>query len=54
MWLAVIAVLTLKFAKTIALAVSIARFMESQMNKVAAMISVPDGYEKWVPILVKW
>ena len=28
--------------------------MESQMNKVAAMISVPDGYEKWVPILVKW
>jgi hypothetical protein len=50
----VIAVLTLKFAKTIALAASIAKFMEKTMNKLTAMISIPEGYEKWAPMLIKW
>lgn len=53
-WLAVIAVLTLKFAKTIALAASIAKFFQTNINKLTSKVSIPKGYEKWVPILVRW
>ena len=53
-WLAVIAVLTLKFAKTIALAASIAKFFQKHINSLTTKVSIPAGYEKWVPILVRW
>eukprot|EP00804_Cyclotella_cryptica_P018339 CCRYP_015459-RA/>CCRYP_015459-RA protein AED:0.02 eAED:0.02 QI:616/1/1/1/0.5/0.33/3/1871/173 len=56
-WLSVLAVLTIEFARTIALALTIADFVRKFMNRwVAPTIekATPVEYKKWVPILVDW
>lgn len=56
-WLSVLAVLTIEFARTIALALTIGDFIKKFMNRwVAPTIekATPTEYKKWVPILVDW
>jgi len=56
-WLSVIAVLTVKFAATIALAISISEFIKKPLNRYVAPIvqaATPDDYDKWVPIIFGW
>lgn len=56
-WLSVVAVLTVKFAGTIALAISISEFIKKPLNRFIAPIiqaATPDEYDKWVPILFGW
>lgn len=56
-WLSVIAVLTVKFAGTIALAISISEFIKKPLNRYVAPIvqaATPDEYDKWIPILFGW
>ena len=56
-WLSVAAVLTLKFARTIALALSISDFLQQPIDRfIAPTISMgtPDKYKKWVPVLLGW
>lgn len=56
-WLAVVAVLTVKFARTIALALSIADYMKQPVDRFIApiiQVAVPDEYDKWVPIVLGW
>jgi len=56
-WLSVIAVLTVKFARTIALALSISEYIKVPLNKYIAPIvqsATPDEYDKWIPILFGW
>lgn len=56
-WLSVVAVLSMRFAKTIALSVSISEFLKRpsqkyltpHLNKV-----VPNEYQKWVPVILGW
>jgi hypothetical protein len=56
-WLSVAAVLTLKFARTIALSLSISDFLKQPIDRyVAPTISMatPDKYKRWVPVLLGW
>lgn len=56
-WLSVIAVLTVKFARTIALALSISEYIKVPLNRYIAPIvqaATPDEYDKWIPILFGW
>lgn len=56
-WLSVIAVLAVKFAGTIALAISISEFIKRPLNRYVAPIvqaATPDEYDKWIPILFGW
>lgn len=56
-WLSVIAVLTVKFAATIALAISISEFIKKPLNRYIApivQVATPDEYDKWVPVLFGW
>jgi len=56
-WLSVAAVLTLKYARTIALAVSISDFLRKPMDHLAEARlkrNIPIEYHKWVPILIGW
>ena len=56
-WLSVMAVLVIKFAKTIQMANSIAEFMAQPVNRFVAPIiqaATPDQYDKWVPVILTW
>jgi len=56
-WLSVLAVLTVKFAATIALALSISEFIKKPLNRYIAPIvqkATPDDYDKWVPVIFGW
>jgi len=56
-WLAVAAVLTIEFAQTIALALSIADFIKQPVNRYLTPLVqkiIPDKYDKWVPVVLGW
>jgi hypothetical protein len=56
-WLSVVAVLTIQFARTIALALSISDFIRKPVDKYIAptiAIVMPKGYKKWVPVVLGW
>ena len=56
-WLAVIAVLSIQFARTIALAVSMSKFFNTPMNTYvvpAVRAAVPNEYSRWIPVLSGW
>jgi len=56
-WLSVMAVLAVEFAKTVALSVSISEFLQKPVDRFLSpviQIIVPDEYDKWVPILLNW
>mmetsp|Transcript_31935 Transcript_31935/g.45419 ORF Transcript_31935/g.45419 Transcript_31935/m.45419 type:complete len:331 (+) Transcript_31935:75-1067(+) len=56
-WLAVVAVLTVQFARTITLAVTIAEFVKQPIDRFIAptvQLATPDEYKKWVPVALGW
>ena len=56
-WLSVAAVLSIKFARTISMALSIADFLKKPCDRfITPTISkaIPDDYDKWVPIVISW
>lgn len=56
-WLAVAAVLTLQFARTINMALSIAEFLNRPCDRFltpALQVAIPDEYDKWVPVVLRW
>lgn len=56
-WMCVMAVLSIQFARTIQMAHSIAEFMEQPVNRFIApviMAATPDKYDKWVPVILGW
>jgi hypothetical protein len=56
-WLSVMAVLVIKFAKTIQMANSISDFMVQPVNRFIAPVikaATPDQYDKWVPVILTW
>jgi len=56
-WLSVAAVLTLQFARTISLALTISDCIKKAVNRYCTptiQVLVPDEYDKWVPIIVGW
>jgi hypothetical protein len=56
-WLAVVAVLAIKFARTVAFAESIRDFIQKPTQRflVPNLVKVtPDAYHKWVPVLSEW
>jgi len=56
-WLAVMAVLSIQFARTVALAVSISKFLNAPMDKYvvpAVRTIVPNDYSRWIPVLSGW
>jgi hypothetical protein len=56
-WLSVIAVLTVQFAQTIALSVSISDFLRKPADHYVSPTLksiVPEGYHKWVPVALGW
>ena len=55
-WLAVAAVLTLQFARTINMALSIAEFLNRPCDRFLSptlQIAIPDEYDKWVPVVLR-
>lgn len=56
-WLTVAAVLSIKFARTISMALSIADFLKKPVDRFITPtlnIAIPDDYEKWVPVVMSW
>eukprot|EP00567_Pseudictyota_dubia_P012265 CAMPEP_0197441710 /NCGR_PEP_ID=MMETSP1175-20131217/7920_1 /TAXON_ID=1003142 /ORGANISM="Triceratium dubium, Strain CCMP147" /LENGTH=332 /DNA_ID=CAMNT_0042972035 /DNA_START=105 /DNA_END=1103 /DNA_ORIENTATION=+ len=56
-WLSVAAVLTVQFARTIAVALSIADFIKKPVDHYIAPViqaATPDEYDKWVPVMLGW
>ena len=56
-WMAVLAVLKIKFARTIALALTISEFFHRFITRFVVPIvdkATPSEYKKWVPILSDW
>eukprot|EP00527_Entomoneis_sp_CCMP2396_P007816 CAMPEP_0198143648 /NCGR_PEP_ID=MMETSP1443-20131203/8696_1 /TAXON_ID=186043 /ORGANISM="Entomoneis sp., Strain CCMP2396" /LENGTH=319 /DNA_ID=CAMNT_0043806915 /DNA_START=106 /DNA_END=1065 /DNA_ORIENTATION=+ len=56
-WLAVVAVLSVEFAKTISLALSIADFLQKPCDRFITPVLqrvIPDEYDKWVPVTLSW
>jgi len=56
-WLSVISVLTVQFARTIALSVSISESMKKVVNRYITptiQSATPKEYERWVPVVVGW
>jgi len=56
-WLSVAAVLTLQFARTIALALAISDFLKQPIDRYIAptvAMATPDKYKKWVPVILGW
>ena len=55
-WLAVAAVLTLKFAETINVALSIAEFLNRPCDHLITPLlqaAIPNEYDKWVPVVLR-
>lgn len=56
-WLSVAAVLSIQFARTIAMALSISDFLKKPIDRFITPIvnvAVPKDYEKWVPVVMSW
>mmetsp|Transcript_25286 Transcript_25286/g.37616 ORF Transcript_25286/g.37616 Transcript_25286/m.37616 type:complete len:306 (+) Transcript_25286:67-984(+) len=56
-WMAVLAVLKIQFARTIALALTISDFFQSFIDRSVVPIidkATPAEYKKWVPVLTDW
>ena len=56
-WIAVVATLKVQFARTIALALSIADLLQKPCDWLvapAAFVVVPTDYHKWVPVVLGW
>lgn len=56
-WLSVAAVLSIQFARTISMALSISNFMQRPVDRFIAPtlnVAIPDEYEKWTPIVLSW
>lgn len=56
-WLSVISTLKVKFARTIALSLSISDRLKRPMNAYVAPVvnaAMPDEYEKWTPVVLGW
>lgn len=56
-WLSVMAVLTIQFAKTIALALTISNFSKQFVDRFilpTVKAATPQEYQKWCPVLVDW
>ena len=56
-WLAVAAVLSIKFARTISMALAIAEFIKKPMNRYvtpAINLAIPKEYEQWTPVVIGW
>jgi hypothetical protein len=56
-WLAVAAVLSIEFAKTISMALTISEFLRKPLNRFLAptvMLAIPNDYDKWVPVVLGW
>ena len=56
-WLAVAAVLSIEFARTISMALTISDFLKKPLNRFVAPtveLAVPDEYDKWVPVVLAW
>lgn len=56
-WLSVVAVLSLKFAKTISLSMSISDFLKKPIDHYISPLvkkTVPHEYGKWVPVAMGW
>ena len=55
--MSVIAVITIQFARTIALALTISDFFKIPINKYIAPtieLAVPVEYRRWVPVVIGW
>jgi hypothetical protein len=56
-WLSVAAVLSIQFARTIAMALSISDFLKKPIDRLvtpAVNVAIPKDYEKWVPVVMSW
>jgi hypothetical protein len=56
-WLSVAAVLSIQFARTIAMALSISDFLKKPIDRFltpALNVAIPKDYEKWVPVVMSW
>jgi hypothetical protein len=56
-WLAVAAVLTVQFARTIAMALSISNFLKRPCDRFLTplvKLVVPPDYAKWIPVVMSW
>lgn len=56
-WLSVMAVLSIQFARTIQMANSIAEFMQQPVARFIEPVikaATPDQYDKWVPVILGW
>jgi len=56
-WLAIIAVIRVKFAKTIALGASIGIVIEKTVGRIVIPIMIdvlPEKYKKWIPVIVAY
>jgi len=56
-WIAVMAVLAIKFARTVAFAESICDFIRKPTQRIIVptlLKACPEKYGKWVPVLTKW
>ena len=56
-WLSVLAVLKIKFAKTVALALTIADFFKKPSDRFLLPLikkAMPGDYQKWCPVLTEW
>ena len=56
-WLAVMAVLCVEFARTISMAMAMSDFIKKPLHRFVAptvQMAVPDAYDKWVPVVLGW
>mmetsp|Transcript_21089 Transcript_21089/g.45992 ORF Transcript_21089/g.45992 Transcript_21089/m.45992 type:complete len:336 (+) Transcript_21089:183-1190(+) len=56
-WLAVISVLVVQFARTIQMANTVAEFLEKPADKYLQPVvkaTIPPEYQQWVPIIISW
>jgi len=56
-WLAVISVLVVQFARTIQMANSIAEFLSRPVDRFMAPVvtaAIPDEYKQWIPVILSW
>lgn len=56
-WLSVVAVLMVQFARTISLALSISDFIKTPVDRFITptiVMATPTAYERWVPVVLGW
>lgn len=56
-WISVLATLTLEFARTISLSLTISDFLKKPVDRFIAptlQLATPKGYKRWVPVILNW